>query len=121
MLLLCVWYIEENIKRNFPNKIPDPKKKYEIMKMIFGNDVDKDLFDCESMEEFEQKLSQFYKYVLLDIDTRSFMQYFKKYKEGIIKYHVMIGAVRACELSEDNEKFIEESINKLVKHWHNFK
>ena len=25
MLLLCIWHMEENIKRNFPNKIPDPK------------------------------------------------------------------------------------------------
>ena len=56
MLLLCIWHIEENIKRNFPNKISDPKKN-EIMKMIFGNDIEKGLVDCQSIEEFEQKLS----------------------------------------------------------------
>ena len=79
--------MEENIKRNFPNKIPDPKKN-EIMKMIFGNDIEKGLVDCESIEEFEnisieefEKLSQFYENVSLDNDTRSFVQYFKKYKE----------------------------------------
>ena len=119
MLLLCIWHIEENIKRNFLNKIPDPKKN-EIMKMIFGNNIEKGLVDCQSIEEFEQKLSQFYEYVSLDNDTRSFVQYFKKYKEDIIKYHVMKGAVRACELSEDNDKFYNnsvEAINKLIKHW----
>ena len=90
--------------------------------MIFGNDIEKDLADCESIEEFEQKLWQFYEYVLLDNDTRSFVQYFKKYKEDIIKYHVMKGAVRSCELNEDNNKFYNnsvETINKLNKHWQN--
>ena len=113
MLLLCIWHIEENIKRNFPDKVLDPKK------MIFGNDIEKSLVDCESIEEVEPKLSQFYEYVSLDNDTRSFVQYFKKYKEDIIKYHVMKGAVRACELSEDNNKFYNnsvEAINKLIKH-----
>ena len=87
MLLLFIWHMEENIKRNFPNKIPDPKKN-EIMKMIFGNDIEKGLVDCESIEEFEnisieefEKLSQFYENVSLDNDTRLFVQYFKKYKE----------------------------------------
>ena len=71
MLLLCIWHIEENIKRNFQNKIPDSKKN-EVMKMIFGNDIEKGLLDCEPIEEFEQKLSQFCEYVLLNNDTRSF-------------------------------------------------
>ena len=96
--------------------------------MIFGNDIEKGLVDCESIEEFEnfsieefEKLSQFYEYVSLDNDTR-FVQYFKKYKEDIIKYHVMKGAVRACEFSEDNNKFYNssvEAIDKLIKHWYN--
>ena len=55
--------------------------------------------------------------------TRSFVQHFKKYKEDIIKYHVMKGAVRACELSEDNDKLYNNSVeamnNKLIKHWQN--
>ena len=71
--------------------------------MIFGKDIEKDLVGCESIQEFEQKLSQFYEYVSLDNDTRSFVQYFKKYKEDIIKCHVMKGAIRACELGEDND------------------
>ena len=94
------------------------------MKVIFGNDIEKGLVDCESIEEFEQKLSQFYEYVSLDNGTRSFVQYFQKYKEEIIKYHVMKGAVRACELSEDNDNIYNnsvEAINKLIKHWQNFK
>ena len=33
MLLLCIWHIEEKIKRNIPNNIPDSKKN-EITKMI---------------------------------------------------------------------------------------
>ena len=52
------------------------------------------------------------------------MQYSKKYKEDIIQYHVMKGAVRACELNEDNDKFYcnsVEAINKLIKHWQNLK
>ena len=61
ILLFCIWYLEENIKRNFPNKIPDSKKN-EVMKVIFGNDIEKGLVDCESLEEFEQKSSQFYEY-----------------------------------------------------------
>ena len=56
--------------------------------------------------------------------ARSFVQYFKKYKEDIIKYHAMKGAVRAYELREDNDKFYNnsvEAINKLIKNWQNFK
>ena len=75
------------------------------MKVIFGNDIEKGLVDCESLEAFEQKLSQFFEYRSLDSDTRSFEQYFKKYKEDIVKYSVMKGSVRACELSGDNDKF----------------
>ena len=36
----------------------------------------------------------------------------------------MKGAVRACELNEDNDKFYcnsVEAINKLIKHWQNLK
>ena len=69
--------MEENIKRNFPNFLKN-----------FWNDIEKGLVDCESIEEFEnisieefEKLSQFYENVSLDNDTRSFVQYFKKYKE----------------------------------------
>ena len=92
--------------------------------MIFGNNIEKGLVNCQSVEEFEQELSQFYEYVSLDKDTRSFVQYFKKYKEDIIKYHVIKRAVRACELSEDNDKFynnLVEAMNKLIKHWQNFR
>ena len=97
------------------------------MKVIFGSDIEKGFVDCESIEsieEFEQKLSQFYEYVSLDNDTRSFVQYFEKYKEDIIKYHVVKGAVRACKLSEDNDNIYNnsvEAINKLIKPWQNFK
>ena len=88
--------------------------KMEIIKMMFGNDIEKCLVDCESIKEFEQKLSQFYVYVSLDNDTRSFVQYFKKYKEDIIKYHVLKGAVKACELVKIMISFIE-AINKLME------
>ena len=94
----------------------------EIIKIIFGKDIEKCLADNESIEEFEQKLSQFYEYVSLS-NTRLFDQYFKKYKEVVIKYHVMKGAVRACELSDDSDKFYNnliEAINKLIKIWQNF-
>ena len=94
----------------------------DIIKIIFGNDIEKCLADSESIEEFEQKLSKFYEYVSLS-NTRLFVQYFKKYKEVVIKYHVMKGAVRACELSEDSDKFYNnliEAINKLIKNWQNF-
>ena len=73
---------------------------------------------------FEQKVSQSYGYVSLDNNTKSFVQYFKKYKEVIIKYHVMKGAVRNCELSKDNDEFYNnsvEAINKLIKLCQNFK
>ena len=46
------------------------------------------------------------------------MQYFKNYKENIIKYDLMKGAVRASELNEDNDKFYNnsvEAIKKLIK------
>ena len=47
----------------------------EIIKMIFGNEtIFEGLIDRESIEEFEQKLSQFCEYVSLDNDTRSFVQ-----------------------------------------------
>ena len=90
------------------------------IKMIFANYIEKGLVDCESIEKFEQKLLQFYEYVLLDNDTRSFVQY----KEDITKNHVLKETERACELSEDNDKFYNNSvevINKLIKHWQNAK
>ena len=88
--------------------------KMEIINKMSGNDIEKCLVDCELIKEFEQKLSQFYVYVSLDNDTRSFVQYFKKYKEDIIKYHVLKGAVRACELVKIMISF-KEAINKLME------
>ena len=53
------------------------------------------------------------------------MQYFKNYKENIIKYDLMKGAVRASELNEDNDKFYNNSVEAIKKthqkHWQNKK
>ena len=67
-----------------------------------------------NQQKSEQKLSKFYEYVSLG-NARSFVRYFKKYKEDIIKYHVMKEAVRACELSEDNDKFYNNSVDRSNK------
>ena len=57
------------------------------------------------------------------IKSKSFVKH-KNYKEDIIKYHAMKGVVRACELIDNRDNFYNnsvESINKLPKHWQNFK
>ena len=49
-----------------------------------------------------------------------------KKKEEVIKYHAIFkGAVLACELNDKSDKFynnsVEATINKLIKHWQNYK
>ena len=42
----------------------------------------------------------------------------------VIKYHAIKGAVLVCELNDKPDKFYNnsiEAIDKLIKHWQNFK
>ena len=70
MLLVCVKHIEENIKRNLPKNITETKKK--ILVYIFGNDTKKGLIDCETIEEYENKLKEFYEILSLDKELTVF-------------------------------------------------
>ena len=65
MLLVCVKHIGENIKRNFPKGVTETKKK-EFLAYIFGNHTRKGLIDCETIEEYENKLKEFYEILSLD-------------------------------------------------------
>ena len=71
MLLVCAKHIEENIKRNLPKNITETKKK-EILVYIFGNDAKKGLIDCETIEEYENKLKEFYETLSLDKELTVF-------------------------------------------------
>ena len=60
----------------------------------------------------------------LDKELTVFLKYFRKNKEEVIKYHAIKGAVLACELNDKSDKFYNnsiEAINKLIKHWQNYK
>ena len=73
------------------------------MKQIFVSDIEKGLADCESIEKYNDRILQFFEYPSLANDAKPFVKYFEKYKEDIIKYHVMKGAGRGCELSENKD------------------
>ena len=64
MLLVCVKHIEENIKRNLPKNITETKKK-EILVYIFGNDTKKGLINYEPIEEYKNKVEEFYEILSL--------------------------------------------------------
>ena len=60
----------------------------------------------------------------LDKELTVFLKYFRKNKEEVIKYHAIKGAAIACELNDKSVKFYSnsiEAINKLIKHWQNYK
>ena len=60
----------------------------------------------------------------MDEEIKKFARYFKKQRENTIKYHVIKGTVNACKLNDDQDKFYNNSIdsmNKLLKHWQNYK
>lgn len=64
-----------------------------------------------------------YEYVSLGNDTKSLGKYFRKYKNDIIKYHVVKRPIRARELSDNSDKFYNnsvESLNKLINRWQIF-
>ena len=65
MLLVRVKHVEENIKRNLPKSITEPKKK-EILVYISRNDTKKGLIDYETIKEYENKLKEFHEILSLD-------------------------------------------------------
>ena len=65
MLLVRVKHIEEYIKRDLPKSITETKKK-EILVYISRNDTKKGLIDYETIEEYENKLKEFYEILSLD-------------------------------------------------------
>ena len=122
-LLLCIRHIEENFQRKLPKNATDTKRN-EVMTTIFGNDSKKGLVDSQSIEEFETEVPQFYASLSLEKEWIDFLRYFKRSKADIIKYHVIKGAVNACELNDIEDKFYNnsiESMDKLIKHWQNYK
>ena len=62
------------------------------------NDIEKGLVDCESLKQYNHRIQQFYEYVSLDNDTKSFVKYLKKCQKDIIRYRFIKEAVRACKL-----------------------
>ena len=122
-LLVCTRHVEENIKRNLPKAITE-KQKSEILKDIFGSPTVNGLTDCFSLDEFDKKLQEFYVKLSLANEMKSFAKYFKRYKEDILKYHVMQGVVDASEITGNPTKFYNnslESMNSLIKKWQNYK
>ena len=122
-LLLCIRHIEKNALQKFAENATDTKKN-EVMTTLFGNDSKKGLVDSQSIEEFETEVPQFYASLSLEKEWRDFLRYFKRSKADIIKYHVIKGAVNACELNDIEDKFYNnsiESMDKLIKHWQNYK
>ena len=66
---VCQAY-RRNIKRNLPKNITETKKK-EILVYIFDNDT-KGLIDCETIEEYKNKLKDFYEILSLDKELTVF-------------------------------------------------
>ena len=123
MLLVCVKHVEKNIKRILPKTMSD-NKRTNILRKIFGAHLCKGLVDCETLQDFDNNVSIFYEELSMDEELKEFPRYFKKQKENTIKYHLIKGTVNACELNDDQDKFYNnsiESMNKLLKHWENYK
>ena len=103
LLLLCIRHIEENVRRSLPKNMTETRKE-EVLKIILGNSIIKGIVDCEYMEEYEEKIAQFYEVLSLD--------------KGLIKYFKTFKVVEACQLNEKSSKFYNnsvESMNKLIK------
>ena len=79
--------------------------------------------DCETTNEFENKVKDFYDSLSFEKELKSFIQYFKNNKEEVIKYHVIKKAVQACDIKGLENKFYNnsiESMNNLIKRWQNY-
>ena len=123
ILLLRTEHVEDNVRRNLPN-VPSEKKKEEILADTFGTKVVKGLIDALDVDELNAKLTDLYTKWDCEENLSSFKRYFQCYKEDDLRYHVMAGAVKAAEICRNPDKFYNnshESINKLIKHWQNFK
>ena len=60
-----VKHVEEDIKRDLPKSITETKKK-EMLVYISPNATKKGLIDYETIEEYENKLREFYEILSLD-------------------------------------------------------
>ena len=123
LLLICIRHIGENIKRNLPSSLPEKIEK-SILDAIFGTPIKKGLVDCIKLCEFDTKVKEFYFGLTLEKGLDRFVHYFKTHKEGQIRYHVMKGAVLACEFCNDSDRLYNnkiEGINKLIKQWQEYR
>ena len=99
-------------------------KRNNILRKIFGTHLRKGLVDCKTLQQFDKNVSVFYEELSMDEELKQFASYLKKQKENTIKYHVIKRTVNACEFYDDQDKFYNnsiESMNKLLKHWQNYK
>ena len=84
----------------------------------------KGLIDALDIDEFNAKLADLYTKWDCKEKLSSFKRYLQRYKEDNLRYHTMAGAVKAAEICSNPGKLYNknhESINKLIKHWQNFK
>ena len=84
----------------------------------------KGLIGALDIDEFNAKLGDLYTKWDCEENLSLFKRYLQRYNEDDLRYHVMAGAVKAAEKCSNPDKFYNnnhESINKLIKHWQNFK
>ena len=84
MLLLRVKHIEENIKRDLPKSITEPKKK-EILVYISRNDTKRGLIGYETIEEYENNLKEFHE--ILSLDAAGKQQHWTKHQYKYLVVH----------------------------------
>ena len=76
------------------------EKKKVIMTQIFGNNDTYGLVDSMTMEEFDERLNALNtEWEIGGAEMVEFKEYFRKYKEDELKYHVMKVAVKAAEIT----------------------
>ena len=91
--------MEENIERHLSG-FTEAKKKKMIMTQIFGNSYTYGLVDSMTMEEFDERMNALNtEWEIGGAEKVEFKVYFRKYKEGEFRYHVMKGAIKTAKIT----------------------
>lgn len=114
LLLVCLKHIKDNIS----SEVPKGKKK-QVMKWL--SDM---VLNSKSFDEFDVGIAKFYETCRENNVGSKFINYMKKNKEEILKFHAVSAAVNAAEIVGNPQHFYNnnsESINNLIKMWQGYK
>ena len=100
------------VKYNIKPKLPAVTEslKNEILLDLLGNSKQDGTVDYHSIAAFDVKCERWYEKCSLNTCLKSFLRYFKKYKEDFLRFSVTKAVLKASGVCGDPSRFYNNSL-----------